>query len=137
MKIRWLLLIGLGLLLGCGRGSEIQRAIISGKVSYQGQPIAKGTIRFVPVKGTPGPQAGAEIKEGAYRVDASGGAPVGTLQVEIQAFRETAARPNLPAPLREQGGGWQQYLPPQYNRESTMEVTVNGTGEQTQNFNLK
>jgi hypothetical protein len=130
-------LLAMGLALGCGRGPDIQRAIVSGKVSYRGQPIAKGSIRFVPVKGTQGPQAGAEIKDGVYRVDASGGVPVGTLKVEVQAFRQMATHPNGSSPLRGHGGGLQQYLPDQYNRQSSLEVHVEGTGEQTRDFDLK
>jgi hypothetical protein len=132
-----LCMVALWLLAGCGRGSDIPRAIISGEVSYQGHPIARGAIRFVPVKGTQGPQAGAEIKDGAYLVNASGGVPLGTHRVEIQAFREKAAKRNLPAPLREHGGGWQQYLPPQYNLQSQLEVTLDETGGRTRDFELK
>jgi hypothetical protein len=48
-----------------------------------------------------------------------------------------AATPNQSSPLRGHGGGWQQYLPDQYNRQSTMEVTIKDTGEQTKDFQLK
>jgi hypothetical protein len=136
-RLCWICIVGLGLLPGCGHGPDIQRAIVSGKVSYRGQPIAKGAILFVPVKGTQGPQAGAEIKDGVYQVDASGGVPVGTLKVEVQAFRQMAANQNTSSPLRGHGGGFQQYLPDQYNRQSTVEVTLDGKGEQTRDFDLK
>jgi hypothetical protein len=133
---RILLLIGLALLLGCGRGSQIQRAIVSGKVLYQGQPIADGSILFVPAKGTEGPQAGAQITDGAYRVTAGGGVPVGTHRVEVQAYRlvpNARSRPTAP----EDRMGKQQYLPEQYNNKSTLDATIDGPGEQTRDFDLK
>ena len=135
MEIRGILLLGLGLLLGCGHGSEIQRVIVAGKVSYQGQPIADGSILFVPARGTKGPQAGAQIADGAYRVTAGGGVPVGMHRVEIQAYR-AATGTNRPAPLQDRQGK-QQYLPEQYNYKSTLEATIDSTGEQTRDFDLK
>jgi hypothetical protein len=131
-----LLLIGPSLLLGCGRGSQIQRTIVAGKVLYQGQPIADGSILFVPTKGTGGPQAGAQITDGAYRVTAGGGVPVGTHRVEIEAYRFVpSSRPRPTTP--EERMGKQQYLPEQYNNKSTLEATIDGTGEQTRDFDLK
>ncbi len=134
MAIRWLLLIGLGLIAGCGHGPEFQRAIVSGRVSYQGRPVADGTIRFVPVKGTKGPAAIARIEDGDYTVTLHEGVPVGTHRVEIEAFRPVAP-PAVPHPRDRQAK--QQYLPRQYNRESTLEVTIDGEGKQTYDFDLK
>jgi hypothetical protein len=136
MGIRWPLLIAFLLLLGCGRGSQIQRAIVSGKVLYQGQPIADGSILFVPTMGTRGPQAGAQIADGAFRVTAGGGVPVGTHRVKIQAYRRAPSANTRPAALQDRQGK-QQYLPEQYNRQSMLEVTVEGTGGQIRNFDLK
>jgi hypothetical protein len=137
MRVRWLLLIGLGLLLGCGRGSEIPRGSVSGKVSYQGHPVAEGTILFVPIKGTKGPGASAIIKDGQYEVIAGGGVPVGAQRVEIDAFRPL----NTPAgqfrrPALQYRQPREQYLPKHYNRESTMEAAI-GEGKQTRDFDLK
>ncbi len=136
MKIHWLWILGLGLLLGCGRGSEIPRATVSGKVTFQGQPIADGTIQFIPAKGTKGPAASAAIKDGDYKVVVGGGVPVGTLRVEIQGFEPVAGSPNRP-PAMANLQPKKQYVPAQYNRQSKMEVTVEDKGEQIQNFDLK
>ncbi len=139
MRVRYLWIIGLGLLMGCGHGSEIPRASVSGKVSYQGQPIADGTIRFVPIKGTKGPVAGAEIKDGVYQVVVAGGVPLGTHRVEIQAFQTLAqdsSQPRRPGRIGDLPAK-RQYLPTQYNRQSTLEATIDSKGEKIQDFDLK
>jgi hypothetical protein len=135
MMARWVWLIGLVLLAGCGRSSDIQRVIVSGKVSYQGQPIADGAILFTPVKGTKGPAAAARIENGAYQAAIAGGVPVGTHRVEVLAFRASSGS--------SQSSGSQvfqmakeQFLPKQYNRESTLTATVDDNGKQTKDFEL-
>ncbi len=132
----WLLLIGLGLLVGCGRGSELPRAAVSGKVSYQGKPVPEGMITFVPIKGAKGPTANALIREGVYEVIAAGGVPVGTHRVEVQAFRPLNKRSNRPGFLEDMEPR-EQYLPSQYNRQSTLEITVEDKGKQTRDFDLE
>ena len=66
---------------GCGRSSSLEKAIVSGKVTYQGRPVDQGMIRFVPTKETKGPAAAAMIVQGEYTVKAAGGVPVGTHQI--------------------------------------------------------
>ena len=115
MRTRWILLVGLGLLLGCGRGSGLDRVTVSGKVSYRGKPVPDGMIAFVPIKDTRGPTSSAIIKDGDYQVVAAGGVPLGTHRVEIQAFRPLAKRPERPQGLLRHEGR-EQYLPEKYNR---------------------
>jgi hypothetical protein len=136
--ICWMVLLGMGLLLGCGRGSNIERVIISGTVSFQDKPVPDGMIAFVPVKATKGPTSSAIIKGGRYKVDAIGGVPLGTHRVEIQAFRPLSAnrRPNR-LPHLEDREPREQYLPDKFNRQSTLEVTIEAKGEPIKNFNLK
>jgi hypothetical protein len=136
MNLRWLLLMGLPLLVGCGRGSELQREAVSGTVTYQGKPIPDGAITFVPLKGTQGPGAGALIRDGKYTVVAGGGVPVGTYRVEMQALREVVRPQKRPGPQLDMAPK-EPYLPEQYNTKSTMEVTIDAKGGQTQNFDLK
>ena len=55
----------MGLLLsGCGSGAG---TVVTGSVTYEGQPVAKGEITFTPADGI-GPVAGGEIVAGQYRV---------------------------------------------------------------------
>jgi hypothetical protein len=54
--------LGLSLIAGCGR-----TAAVSGSVTYDGQPVANGSITFTPEDGK-GPVAGGPITEGKYRI---------------------------------------------------------------------
>jgi hypothetical protein len=56
----------------------------SGTVTYDGRPVEKGTITFLPADGQ-GPAAGGEIRDGQYRVDdLTPGAKI----VQIEAFQD-------------------------------------------------
>lgn len=52
------------LIAGCGGGSG---SVVTGTVTYEGEPVAKGQITFTPADGK-GPIAGGEIVAGKYRV---------------------------------------------------------------------
>src|SRR6476620_8893653 len=56
-------LAGLLLLSGCA-GAE---SSISGTVNLDGKPVAEGDIRFIPMEGTAGADAGAVIRVGKYK----------------------------------------------------------------------
>src|SRR5262249_52407817 len=69
---RWTWLAVSGLLLLCGvlllvAGLK-SGPTVTGFVSLDGEPLVQGSLRFVPIGGT-GPVAGAEIREGKYRID--------------------------------------------------------------------
>jgi hypothetical protein len=65
--VRTLLPIAL-LLVAVGCGPSNGRNVISGRVTYDGRPLAYGTITFDPdtAKGGRGPQGTAEIRDGQY-----------------------------------------------------------------------
>lgn len=128
-------------LLGCG-SSGPQRAIVTGRVTYRGQPVKEGQIRFFAIQGTKAPMNGAEIRDGLYTVDAKGGVVVGTHRVEIEGYRPDprfrelaeslppdATELERPPPL--------QYIPEKYNRKSELTIRVEpGSSEITEDFNL-
>ena len=57
-------LLALALLPGCGGDS----ATVSGKVTYEGEPVAKGMVTLLPADGK-GPAAGGPIVDGRYKVE--------------------------------------------------------------------
>ena len=69
---------GLLAVAGCGGGSTSA----SGNVTYDGRPVERGAITFLPADGR-GPAAGAEIRDGRYQADDLG---PGTKVVQIEAF---------------------------------------------------
>jgi hypothetical protein len=127
-----------GLLAGCGdRGP--QRVAVSGTVTFNGKPLADGTIRFVPTATASSPVAGADIKDGKYTADIRGGVPVGTQRVEIEAYRvdPRATKPGMPAPPMARGVPRIQYIPKRYNVDSQLSMTIEpGSKIITKDFDL-
>ncbi len=73
---------------GCG-STGVPSKELQGTVTFQGEPVEQGTIRFVPVDGTPGPACVGQISRGKYCIKSRGGVPLGSHRVEINAQRKT------------------------------------------------
>jgi hypothetical protein len=107
--------------LGCGSGDGIERVSVSGTVTYGGQTVEVGQIRFMPQPGTVAPVTIEPIADGYYETKTSGGVPVGTHRVEITGYdREQYEN----APVGPGAAPPRQLLPTKYNRETTLEITV-------------
>jgi hypothetical protein len=97
---------------------------VTGTINVDGQPLARGSIDFVPVddkgaiadgRGTGG---GATIQEGTYQIDK--GLTPGRYRVEIQAIRKTTRKvlnPLLPAEYIDEEVA---VVPPKYNEQSSL-----------------
>jgi hypothetical protein len=66
---------------GCAKSGPT----VTGTVRLDGALLPTGSIRFIPIENTPGPDAGAAINEGNYKIEK--GLAVGKYRVEIQSFR--------------------------------------------------
>ncbi len=110
----------------------MDKVVVSGVVTLDGQPISNGEIRFIPTSGTIGPVSGGAIKDGAYTAQAKGGVPIGTHQVEIKAYR---ANPKSKAAAGAEGGAAEQYLDARYNSQTTLTATIEPDTE-TKDFAL-
>ncbi|NOY29739.1 MAG: hypothetical protein GXP28_06050 [Planctomycetes bacterium] len=122
---RWLGIGGCLLLLaGCGSSSD--RAALAGAVTFDGAPLSKGSITFLPQLGTRGPAAGGSIEQGRFEIDREGGTFVGTFAVQITATRKTGRK--VKTLIGTVVDGEEQYVPARYNRQSelTAEVTPRG-----------
>jgi hypothetical protein len=88
------------LVVGCGgKGHRV-----SGKVTFNGQPVPAGKIFFIPdaSKGNSGPTGYADIRDGSYDTSAKGGRGTdngGAVIVAIEGYD-----PNAPATKDEQSG---------------------------------
>lgn len=94
------------IIVGCGDDSGIPaRYPIKGKVTYNGAPVAHGTVNFLPTKPPPeGRAATGEIKDGYYSLTTVGdfdGALPGDYKVAIVALDMDLASA---AASKEQGG---------------------------------
>ena len=80
------LILGLALLQGCGSGQK--KMALTGKATFNGNPIPAGTITFDPdeKKENKGPQGRATIKDGVYKTDADFGPVSGPNIVRIEGY---------------------------------------------------
>ena len=123
LRVGWSGVILATLLVGCSSRPALVQ--ISGVVRFEGRPLAKGEIRFLPKPGTAAPANGARIVDGRYRVTARGGLLPGGYRVEIESGSTTGSEPAMPEP----GAGPPQAplaIPARYNVESTLEAEISG-----------
>jgi len=134
-------------LVGCGQKGPYERVIVSGSVSYDGQPVEFGMIRFQPTGETRAPASGGYIMNSEYKVDQRGGVPVGTHKVIIQAFtggipasstdRSKGRAPGIeddPVGPRKTN---KQFLPPKYNDKTELTIQIDSqSGELTKDWDL-
>lgn len=85
---------------GCGRGSDVGQVDVSGKATFDGQPIVYGQIDFTPdrAKGHEGPAGYAEIVNGHYDTAGANGRGVvpGPHVVRITAYPEPFPEVEVP-----------------------------------------
>jgi hypothetical protein len=119
---------------GCGGKVDEGPALfpVKGTVTFEGEPVKEGRIQFSPAAGN-GAARSAEIKEGAYELNAE----PGKMKVEITAsrivpgkFSEPASPDEAPQPLGE------MYIPEQYNSKTTLEAEVKSSGDNNIPFQL-
>lgn len=123
--------------LGCGAPSDFKRAIVTGKITYQGTPVSHGEVLLLPEPGATGPISGGRFADGVYRIDAHGGVPVGTYRVEIKGYRELPGQKLGPGDP-DYGDREEQILPSKYNSESELKLTVeSSSGALTKDFLLE
>jgi hypothetical protein len=109
---------------GCGAGSKPVR--LQGEVSFDGRPVEKGKIDFLPADGTPGGAVSAAILAGRYEFPPQTGLlPTGVYTVRVIGLRKTGKT----EPNRIERGGppmevEENFIPPTYNVNSTLKVRV-------------
>jgi hypothetical protein len=125
--------VALTAIFGCG-GEP--RSSVSGKVTFDDQPVAAGQIVFEP-QGA-GRVGIAQISEGAYSMPAGQGPTVGKYVVRITANRPTGRKATA--------GRWsdnntpidqyEQFIPVKYNDKSELTTAFDGEGQIVQDFRL-
>jgi len=120
---------------GCQpRDTGPHRVLVSGNVTWNGQPLEKGMIHLLPVDGPQANMSGAEIKNGAYKVSNKGGLLPGAYRVEF-----TATRSAPPVTLADGSQiDYEQYLPKKFNEQSEITLTIPDDAKTLQeDFELK
>lgn len=124
------LLVAAAGVLGCSSGS---RAGVQGTVTYSGQPLAVGTITFIPTSES-GIKCGGLIENGAYTVDAKHGLSPGPHRVEIRWAKPTGKKSKNE--FGEELDIRQEGLPDKYHTSSTLTADIK-SGDNAINFALE
>ena len=130
-----LALVALMALLGCNN-ADAGRASVSGKVTFDGQPVKMGQIAFEP-QGA-GRLGIAQIIDGAYQMPAQQGPTPGKYVVRITADRP-AGKPAQAAPSatgRPTGEVYEQYIPAKFNERSELTVEIGAEPNAVHDFAL-
>jgi hypothetical protein len=119
---------------GCSK--SVGRQSLEGTVTFDGKPLEKGQITFVPQGDTKGPTAGAEIVGGKFAIPAAGGTFTGKFRVEITASRSSGKK------VADRTTGkpvdvYEQFIPKKYNVETQLTADVAGGEENRLEFALK
>ena len=125
MRYGWLsILLALTAVTGCHSGPKTMP--VAGEVTFDDQPVQKGTIQFIPVDETPGRATGATITDGRYRITKEGGPLAGgTYAVRIVALRKTGKKiPDLMGPPGTMMEVEENYIPAAYNSRTTLKVVI-------------
>jgi hypothetical protein len=131
MRLHGLLGCGLLLIVGCGDSSH---ALVSGKITMDGKPLADAAVMFQPMGGKMNPGAGSSGRtdaNGEYTLEVIGGgkgAVIGKHRVEIHPTVDGSADDDRPRPPK-------MKIPLKFNLQSTLTYEVK-PGNNTANFDL-
>ena len=109
-------------LAGCAEKNADMRGSVRGLVTFEGKPVAKGSIAFEPTAGTRGPSAGGDIIEGRYQIATPVGPAIGTHVVRVSALGQTGRKVlNAVNRLVDE---LVETVPDRYNTASTLQVEI-------------
>ncbi len=124
---------------GCSSDAdELAREAVSGTVTFDGQPLERGAITFVPEGQVP-TQGGASITDGKYSIAKSEGLVAGNYNVAItsplgDAEKAKDAVTNAPGMPPKPP---KDLIPAQYNKKSTLKAEVKAGASNVFDFNLE
>lgn len=125
-----LLVASAALLIAAAGCSGKTNNTVSGTVTFDGQPVANGLIRFLPADASQ-KRVEAIITAGKY----AAAAPLGENRIEISAVKVTGKKKMYEAPDSPVVDVVGELLPARYNVKSELTMTV-AAGEQTKDFPL-
>lgn len=116
-------------LLGCGNDPSLPRSAVSGTVTLDGEPLASGTIRFVPIGETTGPKTTLRIEAGSFAAVQKQGPIIGRHRIEIDSTDTGGMQmDDEHAIQRLRSSGIRRiavvHVPPWYNQSSMLEESV-------------
>jgi len=81
-------LAGLAVVAWLAMSGGPRQSVVRGAVTYKGQPVKAGTIRFTPLGNgsSPRPMLSGSIKDGRYEIRVAAGSHGGTYRVTVSGF---------------------------------------------------
>jgi hypothetical protein len=130
--------MGLGAIV-FGLGSvDPSRISLSGAIKLDGEPLERGTIRFILVSGADQPVADvAFIHLGDYAIARSDSMVPGTYLVRISGLGEEAMSAAAGPAEADGATSRPETVPARYNQESVLRVNIPRNGAHQLDFNLK
>jgi hypothetical protein len=132
-----LALVLAALVLSAGCQPAEHRSRVTGTVKLDGEPLAQGAIKFVPMPGVAGVVTGTDIKDGQYELPANIGTSPGQHRVEITAVRKTGKM--VQNPLGKIGDMIEMEtsaVAPRFNSASELTVTIS-PGDNVHDFDVE
>jgi len=108
----------LGLVSTAGCSSEPKQYVVSGEVTYKGQPVAQGDIVFADAKGGTAATAAGKIKDGRYQIRIL----PGDKKVRITSTKETGKM--LEGAMGAKYPERIDLIPAKYNSATTLTRTI-------------
>jgi hypothetical protein len=123
-RSRFALVLALPLLaVGCGKGDD--RLAVSGTITWKGQPLKTGTVRFIPVDAGVTTEATAVVSNGAFSVPKDDGLRPGKYKVVVSSpDPQTQAGPPDAAPGDRGGYPAKDRIPEDYSTAGKTKLTA-------------
>ena len=115
--------------IGCGDDGPVKYEV-TGIASFQGKPIEKGEIRFLPLDGK-GTVGSAPITDGEFELMSEPGTKRVEIRAAVKSKRQMKGPPGMTMPVM-----MDEMLPPKYHRESTLQKDVTPDGDNHFEFEL-
>jgi hypothetical protein len=129
-------LLGALVCAGCGDASKRYHEV-SGAVTFKGETVPDGVIRFFAVGDKPFLAGGAMIHDGAYRLPAEHGLKPGQYLVRISSREFLKPSANAPQDVMSIPFLSRERIPARFNTESTLTVEVQAGKRGQFDFNLE
>ncbi len=132
-------LLFFGVIAGCGsKGYDGEKRFpLSGTITFNGEPVDGGVIRFIGESGTDKERpAGGVITGGKYEIPEGQGVNAGTYQVEVRWSKPTGKQIKDSGDTGEMIDVTEQVIPSKFNEVTELRAEVSGTST-TFDFDLK
>jgi hypothetical protein len=138
-RLRYTLVLAVGLVAGCAGGDELPRESVWGTVTLDNQPLATGVIQFSPADKAAGAalnSAGGQITDGKFSISREQGLVPGKYSVAINAASKTERTKPAQVGAGKMSDLAKELIPAEYNSATTLTADVKKGGGNDFTFTL-